>query len=92
MNPFKIHPHKQGISYSEHLLFAMGIAIRLFRSVIAFTLHALFPFIDIKRTLDLQETVNFILERNSWIENAQQKKQMNPVKTPVEYKIEGITA
>jgi hypothetical protein len=91
MNPFRNHPHKQGISYNEHLVFAMGISIRLFKSVIAFALHALFPFININRTLDLEETAIFIRERNGWIEKAKQNKQTEPIKTPVEYKIKGIT-
>lgn len=69
MNIFNKHPQQQGLNYIEHLNFAMGIALRLFSTVTAFTLHAIFPFIDIKRRLDLEETANFIQERNKWIEN-----------------------
>ncbi len=90
MNPFRNHPQKRGISYSEHLVFALGIASRLFKSVIAFALHALFPFIGFKQTLDLEKTSSFIQDRNSWIEKAKQNKQAEPIKTPIEYKIEGL--
>ena len=69
MNIFTEHPQQQGISYLEHMLFAMGIAIRLFNSVIAFTLHAIFPFIDIKKSQDLEATMGYLQERNQWIES-----------------------
>jgi hypothetical protein len=35
MNRFKEHPQQQGITYQEHMIFAMGIAFRLFNSVVA---------------------------------------------------------
>ena len=70
MNILTRHPHDQGISYFEHLRFATGIAWNLFRSVLAFTLHGLLPFITIKRELDLEATSAFLLERNRYIEAA----------------------
>jgi hypothetical protein len=70
MNPFTRHPHQQGISYAEHWLFAMGIAYRLLKSVTAFAVHALFPFVSISRELDLESTAEFITECNQWIESA----------------------
>lgn len=76
MNPFSVHPNKQGVSYLEHLLFAMGIAVRLFYSVIAFAAHAIFPFIDIRRELDLQATTDFLQERNEWIEGMKPAKRL----------------
>ena len=78
MNPFNEHPHQQGISYLQHMSFAIGISSRLFRSVIAFTLHAIFPFIDIQRSLDLEATARFIQEQNNWIENSKNKKAALP--------------
>lgn len=48
--------------------FAMGIALRLYNSAIAFTLHAVFPFIGIKSTLDLEATAGYRRVRNGWIE------------------------
>ena len=70
MNPFIQHPQEQGISYTEHLVFAMSIASRLMHSVMAFALHAVFPFIDIRPSLDLEATALFILQKNDWISNA----------------------
>ena len=69
MNLFTEHTEKQGVTYMEHLVFASRIAARLFRSVIAFTLHALFPFIGIQKELDLEATAAFILQENDWIES-----------------------
>ncbi len=67
---FTKHPHEQGVSYFEHWGFAVGIAWRLLRSVLAFSLHALLPFIKIDRQLDLEATSAFLLERNTFIETA----------------------
>ena len=70
MNPFTRHTRQQGVTYLEHLFFATGIAWRLLNSVIAFAAHAIFPFIDIDKTLDLEATVDYLQERNHWIEKA----------------------
>jgi hypothetical protein len=70
MSIFTTHPHEQGVSYFEHLEFAIGIAWRLFSCVVSFTAHALFPFITIKRRFDLEATSAFLLERNRFIESA----------------------
>ena len=47
MTVFTQHPHAQGVSYAEHLDFAIGIAWHLFMCVLSFTKHALFTFISI---------------------------------------------
>ena len=70
MTIFTQHPHDQGISYFEHWGFAMGIAWRLLRSVLAFAIHALMPWIRIEKQLDLEATSAFLLERNDFIETA----------------------
>lgn len=70
MKTFTRHPIAQGVTYLQHLSFAMGIAWRLSRSVMAFFLHGLFPFIDIEQRLDLEATSKFLLERNRYIETA----------------------
>ena len=74
MNIFTKHTQQQGVTYIEHLYFAVGIAIRLANSVIAFVLHGIFPFIDIKKDLDLEATARFINEKNDWIEDKKQGK------------------
>ena len=89
MNYFNEHPRQQGISYWQHLQFALGIAGRLFKSVIAFSLHAVFPFLDISRKLDLEETASFILTRNEWIENIKQEKQHGQARALLDEDIEG---
>lgn len=73
MNPFTEHTQQQGVSYFEHWLFAMGIACRLMNVVIAFVLHAVLPFIGIERHYDLEATMDFLHERNGWIEDARLK-------------------
>jgi len=70
MNPFTQHTQQQGVTYFEHCCFAMGIALRLANSVIAFAAHAIFPFIDIDARHDLEATADFLQERNDWIESA----------------------
>ena len=75
MNIFTEHPHKQGRSYFEHMVFALNIAIRLLGSVIALTLHGLFPFFDINKSLDLEETARFINQQNNWIEGMKIRQQ-----------------
>lgn len=75
MNIFTEHTQKQGVSYIEHLVFATGIAARLLSSVIVFVLHGIFPFIDIKKELDLEATTQFLHEQNEWIEGMKENKQ-----------------
>ena len=75
MNPFTLHTKKQGVKYVEHMVFAIGIAYRLWRSVIAFTLHAVFPFLNIKVEVDLESTAAFIEERNNWIESKKSNRE-----------------
>lgn len=51
------------------MVFALSIVVRLLQTVGVFTLHAIFPFIDINRSLDLEVTEKFIHMKNDWIEN-----------------------
>ena len=69
MNPFTQHTQQQSVTYLQHLFFATGIAWRLSSTVIAFAVHAIFPFIHIDKTLDLEATANYLQKRNDWIEN-----------------------
>ena len=83
MNPFTEHTEQQGVSYWEHWGFAMGISYRLLISVIAFAMHAIFPFISIDSSIDLEATATFLNERNHWIETVEKprKKQLKPIFT-----------
>lgn len=79
MTIFTEHTQQQGVTYIEHYVFAITIAKRLLQSVIAFTLHAIFPFINIKKEHDLEATSRFINEQNNWIEvKKQDKAKMSP--------------
>lgn len=78
MNVFTQHPHDQGVSYFAHWNFAIGIAWRLFRSVIAFALHALLPCIKIEKKLDLEATSNYLQERNAFIGAAADAGRVQP--------------
>ena len=83
MNIFTKHTQQQGVTYLEHLFFAIGIALRLFNTVIAFTLHGIFPFIDIRKELDLEATARFINGKNNWIEGKKDIRQTKSVNQPV---------
>jgi len=74
MKPCTQHTQEQGVTYTEHLGFAMGIAFRLLVSVLAFAVHALLPFISIESRHDLEATATFLEERNYWIETAGQRQ------------------
>jgi len=80
-NPFTAHPARQGITYFEHWCFAMGIAVRLLRSVTAFALHALLPCIPIAPRLDLEATADYLSVCNRWIET--EKKSSGRGRRPV---------
>ncbi len=74
-NVLAAHPHRQGLTYLEHWLFAMRIAGRLLATVVAFAVHAVLPFIHIEPRLDLESTTAFLLERNRWIESRKRVTQ-----------------
>jgi len=62
------HTEAQGVTYLEHLAFAVRIAWRLLRTATVFTAHGLLPFVGIRRELDLEATAAFINAQNEWIE------------------------
>jgi len=74
MKLFTEHTQQQSVSYMEHLVFAVGIAVRLFSSAIIFILHGIFPFVDIRKDLDLEATRNYLDEQNEWIEGMKENK------------------
>ena len=81
-NPFTAHPYRQGISYAEHWRFAMGIALRLLGSVVAFALHAILPFLHIAPRLDLEATAAYLAERNRWIGTTARTSPGHATRTP----------
>lgn len=79
MNIFTEHTREQGVTYVEHMIFALAIAARLLSSVIAFAAHGIFPFIGIRKELDLEATAEFIRQQNEWIEG--KKKEIRSALT-----------
>ena len=75
MNPFTDHTRAQGLTYMQHWCFAMSVAWRLLSSVIAFSLHAMFPFLHIARRLDFEATIDFIHGKNTWLEQVKSEKR-----------------
>lgn len=74
MNIFTAHTEAQGVGYVEHMIFALRIAYRLFRSAIVFAAHGIFPFVHIRKELDLEATMAFLEQQNDWIEG---RKKIN---------------
>lgn len=85
MTIFTRHPHEQGISYLEHWVFAMGIALRLLRSVMAFAVHAVLPGISIEKRLDLEATSAYLLQQNEFIEAAAKAGRAEPSIYPIAF-------
>lgn len=77
MNPFTEHAQAQGLSYSDHWFFAMGVAWLLLNSVFAFAPHAIFSFIHIEHRLDFEATMGCINEQNEWRENIKKNRWFN---------------
>lgn len=65
----------------------MAVAWRLLNSVIAFTLYAFLPFIDIDRKLDFEATMDFINARNQWLENIKKNRWFDASLTTVQDQI-----
>ena len=74
MKLFTEHTQQQGVTYMEHLAFAVGVAVRLFVSAFVFALHGILPFVDIRKDLDLEATRDFLDEQNDWIEGMKENK------------------
>ena len=68
-NPFSKHPRENADeSWWEHCQFAIGVGIRLIFTSIIFILHGVFPFIQIPRWLNLEESIRFLKRENEYRE------------------------
>ena len=83
MTVFTQHPNEQGMTYFAHWVFAMGIAWRLLRSVVAFAVHALLPCVGIAKQLDLEATSAYLLRRNDFVEAAAQAGRVDDKVQPL---------
>jgi len=59
------HLKERKISYVSHGLFALGIAIRLGASAVAFAIHAILPFVPIPESLNLEATGLYLFEKDN---------------------------
>ena len=69
-NPFTKHP-KENVNETwwEHCQFAVNVGIRLIFTSIIFILHGIFPFIEIPRWLNLEESIRFLKRENEYRES-----------------------
>ena len=72
-NPFTKHPREAvGESWWEHCQFAVNVGIRLIFASIIFIVHGIFPFIEIPRWLNLEDSITFLDKEN---DNRETKKE-----------------
>ena len=71
-NPFTKHPkHCVDETWWEHCKFAICVGFRLIMIAFIFMMHGIFPFIVIPRWLNLEESINFLMQENK---NREKKK------------------
>ena len=64
-NPFTKHPRESvGETWWEHCQFSCGIGIRLFLTSIYFSVHALFPFIQLHTKWNLECASKWLNKKN----------------------------
>ena len=64
-NPFTKHP-KENVdeTWWQHCQFAVNVGIRLIFTSIIFIVHGIFPFIEIPRWLNLEDSITFLDREN----------------------------
>ena len=73
-NPFTEHPiHNVGETWWQHCQFAVGVGIRLIFTAFIFIIHGIFPFIEIPRWLNLEESIRFLKKENNNRESKREK-------------------
>ena len=69
-NPFTRHPKENANeTWWQHCQFAIGVGIRLIFTSLIFILHGIFPFIQIPRWLNLEESIRFLKKENYYREH-----------------------
>jgi hypothetical protein len=58
------HLKEVGQNYFQHLLFAVWICIRLGITMTLLLIHALLPFIQMPKALDVGKTSDFLFDRD----------------------------
>ena len=70
INPFTNHPRRcSDETWWQHCQFALGVGVRLIITAIIFMLHGIFPFVQIPRWLNLEESIRFLKQENEYREN-----------------------
>jgi hypothetical protein len=68
INLFRKHPKENGYSgYLSHFAFAFAVSLRLSIVSTYFLIHAIFPFIPVPKSLNLEETIDFMVDKNQEI-------------------------
>ena len=65
------HLKENNETYLNHLMFAAKMSIHLFIRSIFFMFHAIFPFINVPKSLNLKNTCKLI---NKWEKYSQERK------------------
>tara|TARA_B100000073_G_C23707531_1_gene562893 strand:- start:154 stop:399 length:246 start_codon:yes stop_codon:yes gene_type:complete len=74
-NPFTKHPRETvGETWWEHCRFSCGIGIRLFITSVCFIIHGLFPFVEIKSKYNLEDSSEWLWNKNK---NREIKRKKN---------------
>ena len=64
-NPFTKHPKDTvNETWLEHLKFTVGIGLRLLLTSLYFIIHGLFPFIEINRKYNLEDSSEWLWNKN----------------------------
>ena len=74
-NPFTKHPRETvNETWWEHCKFSAGIGIRLLLTGLYFIIHGLFPFMEITRKYNLEESSEWLWNKNK---NREEKRLTN---------------
>tara|TARA_B100000287_G_scaffold316439_1_gene300042 strand:- start:846 stop:1079 length:234 start_codon:yes stop_codon:yes gene_type:complete len=74
-NPFTKHPRESvGESWWEHCKFSCGIGIRLLLTSLYFITHGMFPFIELTKKYNLEDSSQWLYNKN-W--NREKKRGNN---------------
>jgi len=63
------HLKERKITYLQHFIFAMRVSLKLTFASTAFFIHALFPFIEMPYSLNLESISLYLLEKNNELED-----------------------
>ena len=73
------HLRKNGVTYTEHLLFALKIGCRLWVSSLFLILHSVIPIVSVPRDLNLESMTRYLQkqneDRNSWVDDCEAKEE-----------------